>query len=81
MGRFQGSRSTMKNPNAVALGKIKSKKKAAASRRNGKLGGRPKILDRSIILRVKSVPSQSTNETSSMIGRCEAGVKKEAKNE
>jgi hypothetical protein len=31
-----------KNPAAVALGKIKSKKKAAASRRNGKLGGRPK---------------------------------------
>jgi hypothetical protein len=32
----------MKNPAAVALGKITSKKKAAASRRNGKLGGRPK---------------------------------------
>jgi len=30
-----------KNPAAVALGKIKSPKKAAASRRNGKLGGRP----------------------------------------
>ncbi len=32
----------IKNPAAVALGKIKSKKKAAASRRNGKKGGRPK---------------------------------------
>jgi hypothetical protein len=31
-----------KNPAAVALGKIKSKHKAAAARRNGKLGGRPK---------------------------------------
>jgi hypothetical protein len=30
-----------KNPAAVALGKIKSDKKAAASRQNGKLGGRP----------------------------------------
>ena len=33
----------MKNPNAVALGSIKTKKKARASRKNGKLGGRPKI--------------------------------------
>ncbi len=32
----------MKNPAAVALGKIKSTKKAASSRQNGKLGGRPK---------------------------------------
>jgi hypothetical protein len=31
-----------KNPAAVALGKITSKKKAAAARRNGLLGGRPK---------------------------------------
>ena len=31
-----------KNPHAVALGKIKSAAKAAAARRNGKLGGRPK---------------------------------------
>jgi hypothetical protein len=30
-----------KNPAAVALGAIKSDKKAAASRENGKLGGRP----------------------------------------
>ena len=30
-----------KNPAAVALGKIKTPKKAAASRKNGKLGGRP----------------------------------------
>lgn len=30
-----------KNPAAVALGKRKSEKKAAASRENGKLGGRP----------------------------------------
>lgn len=32
----------MKNPNAVALGSIKSEKKAKASKLNGKLGGRPK---------------------------------------
>lgn len=31
-----------KNPAAVSLGKIKSKKKAASSRKNGKLGGRPR---------------------------------------
>lgn len=30
-----------KNPAAVALGSIKSKKKAKASRENGKLGGHP----------------------------------------
>lgn len=30
-----------KNPAAVALGKRKSPRKAAMSRRNGKLGGRP----------------------------------------
>lgn len=34
-----------KNPAAVALGSIKSKKKAAASRENGKKGGRPKKVD------------------------------------
>ena len=33
---------SLKNPAAVALGKIKSKKKAAAARRNGKKGGRPR---------------------------------------
>jgi hypothetical protein len=32
----------IKNPAAVALGSIKSKKKAKASRENGKKGGRPK---------------------------------------
>lgn len=32
----------MKNPNAVALGKIRTAKKAAASRINGLKGGRPK---------------------------------------
>jgi hypothetical protein len=32
----------MKNKAAQALGRIKSEKKADASRRNGKLGGRPK---------------------------------------
>ncbi len=31
-----------KNPAAVALGSIKSKKKSASSRENGKKGGRPK---------------------------------------
>lgn len=31
-----------KNPAAVTLGSIKSKKKAKASRENGKKGGRPK---------------------------------------
>ena len=31
-----------KNPHAVALGSIKTKKKARASRLNGKKGGRPK---------------------------------------
>lgn len=31
-----------KNKYAVALGKIKSKKKAVASRENGKKGGRPR---------------------------------------
>jgi hypothetical protein len=31
-----------KNPAAVALGKMKSDKKAASSRKNGCLGGRPK---------------------------------------
>ena len=31
-----------KNPAAVALGKIKSPRKAESSRKNGLLGGRPK---------------------------------------
>lgn len=31
-----------KNPAAVALGSVKSEKKAAAARENGKKGGRPK---------------------------------------
>lgn len=33
----------MKNKHAVALGKIRSEKKADASRRNGALGGRPRV--------------------------------------
>ncbi len=32
----------IKNPHAVALGSIKSAKKAEAARKNGLLGGRPK---------------------------------------
>jgi hypothetical protein len=40
-----------KNPNAVALGSIKTKKKAEAARKNGKKGGRPKKLQ------VKHLPS------------------------
>lgn len=31
-----------KNPHAVAMGRMKSEKKAEASRRNGRLGGRPR---------------------------------------
>jgi hypothetical protein len=31
-----------KNPAAISLGRIKTKKKAESSRENGKLGGRPK---------------------------------------
>jgi len=37
-----------KNPAAVALGSIKTPKKAAASRKNGKLGGRPKQKKRAL---------------------------------
>lgn len=36
-----------KNPAAVALGSIKSAKKAKTSKANGKLGGRPKGSDQS----------------------------------
>jgi hypothetical protein len=32
----------MKNPDAVALGKMKSEAKSKAARENGKLGGRPR---------------------------------------
>jgi hypothetical protein len=35
-----------KNPSAVALGSIKTEKKAAASRENGKKGGRPKKIEK-----------------------------------
>lgn len=34
-------KTTKKNPAAVALGKMKSDKKAAAAKANGKKGGRP----------------------------------------
>ena len=37
------------NKAAQTLGRIKSAKKAAASRRNGKLGGRPKKQNRMCI--------------------------------
>jgi hypothetical protein len=40
--RFDYKTGKSKNPAAVALGSIKSKKKAAAARENGKKGGRPK---------------------------------------
>lgn len=38
-----------KNKYAVALGSIKSKKKAKASRENGKKGGRPKKLSTVVV--------------------------------
>ena len=37
-----GIKVKIKNPAAVALGKIRTAKKAAAARENGKKGGRPK---------------------------------------
>jgi hypothetical protein len=37
-----------KNPAAVALGSIKSDKKAKSSRENGKKGGRPKTVKEEI---------------------------------
>lgn len=39
---MQMSKAMDKNPAAVALGSIKSKKKAKSSKENGKKGGRPK---------------------------------------
>lgn len=40
---YQNYKHEMKNKFAVALGSIKTKKKARASRENGKLGGRPRL--------------------------------------
>jgi len=42
VSHFASSQGFYKNPQAVALGSIKSPAKAQASRENGKLGGRPK---------------------------------------
>lgn len=42
MNNLPANQATAKNPAAVALGSMKSKKKARTSRENGKLGGRPK---------------------------------------
>lgn len=40
----------MKNIHAQALGRIKSKKKAKAARENGKKGGRPRGVDKSLAI-------------------------------
>jgi len=50
----------MKNPSAVALGKIKSAARAKASRENGKLGGRPKKPKRAARL-PNAAPSHAEN--------------------
>ena len=52
---------------AVALGSIKSRKKAVASRRNGKLGGRPSsglCSERELRRRVRQFLSGKLSETS-----------------
>lgn len=43
-----------KNPHAQALGSIKTAKKARASKRNGKLGGRP-------VTKKKVIPQKDDN--------------------
>lgn len=39
-----------KNPHAVELGKIRTKKKALSSKKNGAKGGRPKRLRKAYLL-------------------------------
>jgi len=53
-----------KNKHAAALGRIKSAKKAAASRANGKLGGR-RIAERAAIM---AVAAQACADRSAMEG-------------
>jgi len=61
-----------KNAAAVALGKRKSEKKAASSRENGKLGGRPKKPNISAAngRGVRHARLNLSNTGSSTVGHC-----------